>query len=107
MLSIAPAGLVRPRNSEVNVPLSLPTPLSVSPRAERGIIDSESQLPLLSPASAWRVLCHRTGIPVSRATFYRWLGNGKVFSMRMGQKIYIPVPVIEEIVKHYRAGERF
>jgi hypothetical protein len=65
------------------------------------------RMPLLTPASAWRVLCHRTGIPVSRATFYRWLGNGKVFSFRMGQKFYVPMPIIDEIVKHCQAGERF
>lgn len=76
---------------------------------EGGAINSEpaTQVPLLTPASAWRVLCYRTGIPVSRATFYRWLNNGRVFSFRLGQKIYVPMPIIEEIVKHCQAGERF
>lgn len=69
-------------------------------------LSTGSPPPLLTPASAWRVLCYRTGIPVSRATFYRWLGNGRVFSFRLGQKLYIPVPVIEEMVKHCRSGER-
>jgi hypothetical protein len=65
------------------------------------------QMPLLTPASAWRVLCNRTGISVSRATFYRWLNSGRVFSFRLGQKFYVPVPIIDEIVKHCRAGEPF
>jgi hypothetical protein len=70
-------------------------------------LDPASQTALLTPARAWRVLCYRTGISVSRATFYRWLNNGRVFSFRLGQKFYVPMPTIEEIVKHCRAGERF
>jgi hypothetical protein len=65
------------------------------------------QMPLLAPTSAWRVLCHRTGIPISRATFYRWLNSGRVFSFRLGQKFYVPMPIIDEIVTHCRKGERF
>jgi hypothetical protein len=72
-----------------------------------GNLPPGSQPQLLTPASAWRILCHRTGIPVSRATFYRWLGSGRVFSMRMGQKLFIPVPTIEAIINHCRAGQRF
>ena len=69
--------------------------------------DGISQAPVLSPASAWRFLCYRTGLPISRATFYRWLSSGKVFSFRIGRNLYIPAPVMEELVKHCRAGERF
>lgn len=65
------------------------------------------QPPVLSPASAWRFLSYRTGLPVSRATFYRWLSSGKVFSLRIGRNLYIPTPVMEDIVKRCRAGERF
>jgi hypothetical protein len=69
--------------------------------------DPTSQIPLLTPVRAWRVIRSRTGIPVSRATFYRWLNSGRVFSFRLGQKFYVPMPIIDEIVKHCRAGERF
>ncbi len=54
---------------------------------------------LLSASSAWLALRHRTGIPVSRATFYRWLSNGKVYSMRLGLKLYVPQSSIEKLVK--------
>ena len=60
---------------------------------------SGAQAPLLSASSAWLTLRHRTGIPVSRATFYRWLSNGKVYSMRLGLKLYVPLSSIEELVK--------
>jgi hypothetical protein len=81
-----------------NAPLPAVTALGSEPNG---------QTPLLTPSSAWRVLCHRTGIPVSRATVYRWLNNGRVFSFRLGQKFYVPMPIIDEIIKHCQAGERF
>ncbi len=61
--------------------------------------------PLLSASSAWLTLRHRTGIPVSRATFYRWLSNGKVYSMRLGLKLYVPLSSIEELVKQSGSEE--
>jgi hypothetical protein len=79
----------------------------VPPESPSALPGVAGQMPLLTPASAWRVLCNRTGISVSRATFYRWLNNGRIFSFRLGQKFYVPVPVIDEIVKHCRAGEPF
>jgi hypothetical protein len=79
----------------------------IRPEGPPVVPGAAGQMPLLTPASAWRVLCTRTGISVSRATFYRWLNSGKVFSFRLGQKFYIPVPIIDEIVKHCRAGEPF
>jgi excisionase family DNA binding protein len=70
------------------------------------MVETSTTLPLISPSSAWRILCRRTGIPVSRATFYRWLSNGKLYSVRLGQKIYIPVASLDEIIRQCRAGER-
>ena len=70
------------------------TPAGVTPEA-----------PLLSAASAWLALRRRTGIPVSRATFYRWLSNGKIYSMRLGLKLYVPTSSIEDLVKQCGAGE--
>ncbi len=79
------------------MPAGPPAPLgSVSP-----------EIPLVPPSSAWRILCHRTGVQVSRSTFYRWIGGGKVFCFRLGQKLYVPMPILEELIKHVRAGERF
>lgn|SRR5487761_178392 len=64
-----------------------------------------SEAPLLSASSAWLTLRRRTGIPVSRATFYRWLSNGKVYSMRLGLKLYVPLSSIEELVKQSGSEE--
>ncbi|MGH9432585.1 MAG: helix-turn-helix domain-containing protein [Terriglobia bacterium] len=70
------------------------------------VAEIPSALPLISPSSAWRILCRRTGIPVSRATFYRWLSNGKLYSVRLGQKIYIPVASLDEVIRQCRAGDK-
>src|SRR5579863_4759616 len=60
--------------------------------------------PLLPVARAWHTLRRRTGIPLSRATFYRWVSSGKVYSLRMGLKVYVPNSVVEGIVKECQAG---
>ena len=62
---------------------------------------------MLDPSSAWRLLRRRTGGAVSRATFYRWLNSGKVYSIRLGFRIYVPWPALEEFIKQCLAGERF
>ncbi len=54
---------------------------------------------LLTPTHAWRVLCRRTGAPVSRTTFYRWLDSGKIYSVRMGQRLYVPWQTIEDVIR--------
>lgn len=74
----------------------LRTPLqeSLPPEAE----------PLLPVAQAWNALRRRTGIPLSRATFYRWVSSGKVYSLRMGLKVYVPTSVVDGIVKQCHAG---
>ena len=63
--------------------------------------------PLLSPSSSWRILRRRTGIPMGRATFYRWLNAGRILYFRMGARIYIPLTEIDDLVKRCRTGERF
>ena len=60
--------------------------------------DAHAHRPLLSPPSAWRILHQRTGGRVSRSTFYRWLDSGKVYSLRMGTRMYIPWLVLQEII---------
>ncbi len=61
---------------------------------------------MLSPSQAWRVLCHRTGGGISRATFYRWVNSGKVYSIRLGFRIFIPLPALDDLIKQCEAGER-
>jgi hypothetical protein len=60
--------------------------------------------PLLPVARAWNTLRRRTGIPLSRATFYRWVSSGKVYSLRMGLKVYVPTSVVDGIVRQCQAG---
>jgi len=62
---------------------------------------------MLSPSNAWRILCRRTGGGISRATFYRWVNNGKIYSVRLGFRIFIPLPALGELIKQCKAGERF
>ena len=63
--------------------------------------------PMMSPANAWRILCRRTGGEISRGTFYRWLSSGKVYAIRLGFRILVPWPSLEELIKKCLAGERF
>lgn len=60
--------------------------------------------PLLTVAGAWNSLRRRTGIPLARATFYRWVSSGKIYSLRMGLKVYIPSSVVDGIVKQCKSG---
>jgi len=62
---------------------------------------------MLSPASALRMLCRRTGAVISRATFYRWLSSGKIYSIRLGFRIFIPAAELEYVIRQCLAGERF
>ncbi|HVA00587.1 MAG TPA: hypothetical protein VMV34_02930 [Terriglobia bacterium] len=67
--------------------------------------DAQGHRPLLSPPNAWRILHRRTGGHVSRSTFYRWLDSGKVYSLRMGTRIYIPWQALQEIIQKCLQGE--
>lgn len=62
---------------------------------------------LLPPTAAWRILRRRTGGHVSRSTFYRWLESGKVFSLRMGSRMYVPWPALQEVIGRCLSGEPF
>lgn len=78
---------------------------AIHPAPPANAASSEMSEPLLSVSTAWSSLRRRTGIPLARATFYRWVGSGKVYSMRLGLKVYIPASVIDGIVKQCRGGE--
>ena len=62
---------------------------------------------LLAPTAAWRILRRRTGGHVSRSTFYRWLDSGKVFSLRMGSRMYVPWQELQETIGRCLSGEPF
>lgn len=63
--------------------------------------------PMLTPANARRILCRSTGGDISRTTFYRWLHSGKLRSIRLGFRIYIPWDAVDDLIKQCMAGERF
>lgn len=54
---------------------------------------------MLVPATALRILCRRTGGTLSRATFYRWITEGRIRSIRLGKHIYVPLPALEELIR--------
>ena len=62
---------------------------------------------MLPPCRAWQILCQRTGGRVCRATFYRWISTGKVYSIRLGYHIFIPAPALEHLIEQCLSGERF
>ncbi len=62
---------------------------------------------LISPTRAWRILYLRTGGRVSRSTFYRWLDSGRVYSLRIGTRMYIPWQTLQESIDKCFQGEPF
>ncbi len=69
--------------------------------------DARGHPVLLSPPRAWRILHRRTGGHVSRSTFYRWLESGKVYSLRMGTRIYIPWQELQGVIERCLLGDPF
>ena len=62
---------------------------------------------MLVPQRAWQILCQRTGCRVCRATFYRWISTGSVYSISLGYHIFFPASALEELIEQCLAGERF
>lgn len=83
-------------------PLQIP---SAPEKHRRQVVQPAEKPAVLTPLSAWRFLNKRTLGSVSRATFYRWLSSGKVFSYRVGYHMYVPMPEIENIVKLCQEGK--
>lgn len=54
---------------------------------------------MLIPQTALRILCQRTGGTISRTTFYRWVGSGRIPSIRLGSRIFIPRPALDELIQ--------
>lgn len=78
-----------------------------APEAAKRSPSFSGGLPMLTPSNARRILRHRTGSAVSRATFYRWLSNGKIYSIRLGYHIFIPWPALDDLINQCITGERF
>lgn len=82
-------------------------PLATNIEAERLAEPSAPSKLMLSPAAAWRSLCAKTGGFVTKATFYRWLRNGRVYSIRLGQRIFVPQTALDDLIKTCLSGEKF
>ena len=61
-------------------------------------------VPMLTPCTAWRVWQRRTHTRVAKATFYRWLEQGRLPSLKAVGRIYIPWPWMDEALKAWRSG---
>jgi hypothetical protein len=83
-----------------------PATLLLAPEKRRQQAMPPAEKPtVLTPLSAWRLLNRKTLGSVSRATFYRWLSSGRVFSYRVGYHMYIPLPEMENIIKLCQEGK--
>ena len=91
-------------NARYDAPAVGPDPRGVPQRSMQLQLDKAGGMP---PLIALRILTRRTCGQISRATFYRWISSGRVFSYRVGYRIYIPMAEIDNIVKQCEAGERF
>jgi hypothetical protein len=60
---------------------------------------------MLAPQTAWRILCQRTGGTICKTTFYRWVSSGRISSIRLGARIFIPWPVLQEFIRQCFKGE--
>ncbi len=85
--------------------------VQAAPKAPEGFVPTGGYEPgtatLLVPSAAWRILCRATGAAIARSTFYRWVTSGRVYSVRLGFRIYIPWPSLDELIRQCKAGERF
>ncbi len=61
---------------------------------------------LLTPRHAWMLLCRKTGASLSRTTFYRWLREGRILTVRMGYRLYVPIGALDDFTARCLAGER-
>jgi len=60
---------------------------------------------MVSPQHAWRRLCASTGCEVTLRTFYNWIGDGRLYTVRMGRRIFVPVSALEMLIENCLRGE--
>lgn len=68
--------------------------------------EDETRPIMLSPDRAMQLLGLRLGIIVGRSTFYRWVYTGRLFSVKLGGKLFIPLSEMEIVVQRLAHGER-
>ncbi|HEV2351030.1 MAG TPA: hypothetical protein VG028_14410 [Terriglobia bacterium] len=60
---------------------------------------------MMNPTAAWRILCAKTGGGIALGTFYRWIRDGRVCTIRMGRKILVPVNMFDDVIQKCLGGE--
>jgi hypothetical protein len=61
---------------------------------------------MLTPRQALRRFYAGTGFEIARETLYLWIKTEKLYSVRMGRRIFIPVEALDNLVKQCLAGDR-
>ena len=56
---------------------------------------------MLTPRVALLRLRAGTGCPIARETLYLWLKEGKIYAVRMGGRIYIPVEALDDFIRDW------
>ena len=62
--------------------------------------------PMLTPQSACKLFCRRTGGCISLSTFYRWIANGHLAVIRINSRFLVPLAEVERIIAASYGGER-
>lgn len=97
-----------PRNTKLTLAKQFrasanPVRLSVAHRAR---ITPVSPV-MLTPVAAWHHFCAKTGGSISLISFYRWIRNGRVCAVRVGKKFYVPLGILDDLIKRCLEGEEF
>jgi hypothetical protein len=77
----------------------VPEPLDMS-------VMRAAPLVMLTPRIALRRFYAGTGFEIARETLYLWIKTEKLYSVRMGRRIFIPVEALDNLVKQCLAGDR-
>src|SRR5271169_5114105 len=54
---------------------------------------------MIRPIIAWRRLCAQTGGGITLGTFYRWIRSGRVYTVRLGGRVFVPITSLEELIR--------
>jgi len=88
----------KPRYTLVDYMIPLPSP---PPPVPKGTPSPE----MFSPRQAWRRLQASTGCEIAIGSFYRWIRSGRLYTVRLGGKIFVPVSALESLIENCLRGE--
>jgi hypothetical protein len=63
-----------------------------------------ARLVMFTPKAALPLLRAGTGCPISLNTLYLWLREEKVYAVRMGKRLYIPVEALDNLIERCLTG---